>query len=165
MSDSIREQFCQNLQTRLGEISAGNETVLGSGIRYTHTIANVQREDQEDPNFEEVPFIMLAIIREAKDDSNPEQIFCQLNIDIQVWTRHDKVAFDYSSQKLLNELQADVEKAILYDRTFSGIIEDIDIAGNFPFEREVGETHIGVVVSADADYKHGNKDPDSLFNP
>lgn len=167
MSDSVREALMKKLVVRFGEIIQGNETESGSGIIYTNTIITVQRFEMAGQVFAKanLPAIVVVPIENDIEDLNQAQLMSTFRVAAQCWTRHDKTVFADSTDELLNSLLADMQKAVLKDRTFGDEVDDTDILGDWPFEPESGEPLVGVNMDLEIRIRQSNKDPDLVVYP
>lgn len=157
------EAFEVKLDTRLKEIIAGNETEVGSNIRYTNDIESVQRYEQKGQQYAKVPAIVPVYVTEEIDQSNQAQKICRRRYALLcVYQDTDD---NTSTAEIGNSLLADMQKAIEKDPTFTDTVEDVDQTGSWAFEPDTDQPLAGIALDIEVQYKISNKDPDRVVYP
>jgi hypothetical protein len=139
-------------------IKGNNTGKLGN--EFDVTMASTQREDPDAQQWDTWPLCIIATGTEAVIDENVGQIGKHLPIGIGIATAYDPDQPDETADYLLNQLQANVESAILGDRDTNTLVQDYKLLGAIPWEPEVGYPMVGRIVMVDAHYWHSNIDPD-----
>lgn len=154
MADSIRELIIKNVKTTLEGIT------LAAG--YTNAVASVQRFRQSGQS--QVAFPMI-IIREGAETSKDgpmgisPKITHQLTIDLLLIVVHDEATDARQSDEVMNSFLADVQKAMLVDRTRGGYAVETNLTGSEPLDVEDAQRDIEQVVSWEVQYRHSATDP------
>lgn len=152
MSDSIKEQIAQAVETQLATINAaaGYETDVESVQRP----AGLGRFDPADRRI-----ILHQGDRAVDEDDEPYghrqsgQIF---NAICFVRTAEDGTA---PIDNALNNFEADVEKAAMVDPQWGSLAEDTSVHGSLPFDESFYEGYAGVAVVIEITYRTDRADP------
>ena len=153
MGNSVRENILDNIETTLQGITVAN------GYNYTFTAETVQRWKQHGNNFVDVPCIVINAAPEEKAPGPDPYLTCRLTVHIDVWTRQIE-SDNTPTDKIINKLLADVEKALMADHTRGGSARETNLVGNVPFEAVDG-SHVGIIVDIEIVYQHLRTNPET----
>ena len=146
MADSIRELIMKDLETTMALIN-------GTGP-YTRNIASIQRFEQDGNSFDAQDTIVLAGGDESEEYGPDPLKSITLNVELDLWTRHDKAADAFSTDELLNQYISDIKRAVMVDHTRGGNAQQTDITGSIPFETSEGAYFVGIMFQIEIKYRH-----------
>jgi len=144
MPDTVRESILADLHTTLAAVSS---------------LKSAQRWEQNGNDFTETPMVVIAPAPEEKEDGPSALTTCRLDVDIDLYVRHDKNEFAGSTDAYLNGLLGAIEAALMADHTRGGHAIDTEITGNSPFEVIEGQALAGLIISIRVHYRHQRTDP------
>jgi len=149
--NSIREKILDNIKSTLEDIKASKG--------YYNTVASVQRWSQHGNNLVDVPCIIISSGPETKKPEPNPLYTCRWTVFIDAITRHDESSTE-PTDRLINKMIADVEKALMVDITRGGYAMDTNLVNNVPFEAVEGQPNVGAVIEIDIVYQHKQSDPE-----
>ena len=151
MADSIRELIIKNIKTTLEGIT--------TGAVYNNTAASVQRFRQSGQSQVAFPMVIIREGAETSKDVPLGKITHHLIIDLLLIVVHDESSDARQSDEVMNSFLADVQKAMLADRTRGGHAVETNLQGSEPLDVEDAQRDIEQVVSFEVQYRHSATDP------
>ncbi len=151
MADTIREKILENIKTILEGISIANG--------YNNDIASVQRWKQAGNSLIQVPCIIVNAGPEEKEQRPGLMSSCKFSCFVDVWIRHDENDNPGSTDKILNSLLGDIEKALMVDYQRNGNAVNTRILRNLSFETTEGQPYAGLIIDIEVEYRHKIDDP------
>lgn len=149
---TVRENILATLETILGAIT----TTAG----YNNTIVKAQRWSKNGNPLSSLPTIIVHAGPEDKEPKPNPMVTCMFNIYLDVWTNHPE-SDTRSSDKILNSLLGDIEKALVAAEDLSGYADNVNITRVEPFESVEGQPLIGLTIEVTIEYQHRQTDPTS----
>ena len=151
MADSRREQAMKNLKTVLEGITTDNG--------YDLTVRNVLRLGISVDQIQGLPSIVVAEAPEDHDDetfgpNDTAKVTNRLRVDLDCWIEKNN-----ATHEDLNQFLANVQKAVMADRTLSGIVHDIRLVTNEHLLNEQIKPYAGVSQTIELRYRHFSADP------
>ena len=105
-------------------------------------------------NLKEFPAIIIIPADEVNSEEPIERYDAVLNITLECWVKNrDEITVE------VNQLLADVQKALLVDYTRDGKAMDTNLRGNSPFYNDVNEPYGGVDIRIAIHYRTKYADP------
>lgn len=151
MAETIREKIIEDIKTTLETITIANS--------YQNDIQSVQRWKQSGNSLIQVPCIIVNAGPEEKEQRPGLMTSCKLSVMIDLWIRHDENDVPGSTDKLLNSLLGDIEKALMADYQRSNNAVNTRILRNISFEAVEGQPYAGLIIEVEVEYRHKTTDP------
>jgi hypothetical protein len=151
MAETVRERILATLKTTLEEITKDNG--------YRSDVESVQRYMQHGNTLTDVPCIIINSGPDRWDDDNTVIMSAVFTVFLDIWIRQDEDD-TVPTDKILNDLLADVFEAIKEDTTLDGDALDIKFRSIDPFETIEGQPHAGVTVELEIMYRFKQDDPE-----
>lgn len=149
MVDSIREKVMKNVVSTLEGITADKG--------YDITIQKVSRLKLVGLNIKVFPTIVVIPTPEPKEQEPVDRYTCRLGLTLECWI---KERVNITSE--VNQVLANVEKALMVDYTRNGLAIDTKIISNDPFYNETNQPYGGVNIMIEIVYRHLYADPYAL---
>jgi hypothetical protein len=151
VADSLRELVMKNIKTTLATITTGGG--------YANTVASVQRYRTGGQSQTVFPMIIIREGAETSKDEPLGKISHQLAVDLLLIVVHDPATDARESDEVMNSFLADVQKAMLTDRSRGGYAVDTKLLGSEPLDVEDSNTDVQQVCSWEVHYRHSNTNP------
>lgn len=152
MADSIRERNIKAFRAVLESVTVANG--------YSNTIQSVQRFDGRGEQTAATPYIVIRELEELADDANNVQIEKRLHLGVAVSARQE-LSDARSSDEYLNSLRADIERAVMGNRTLNGLASGAGLSamGSEPVDILDDEPELMTVLDFTLTYRHKMADP------
>lgn len=151
MAETVREKILANIKSELEKISIENG--------YRNDIASVQRYMQHGNSLADVPCIIINSGPDKWSASDTVIIRASFTVLLDIWFRQNEND-PTPTDKILNDLLADIYQCLWNDTTLGGYAEDIDFSGIDPFETIEGQPHSGGTIELTVTYRFLQADPE-----
>lgn len=148
---SVREEILKLVKAKLETITTGNG--------YGNTIASVQRFTESGIVTKDVPYIVIHEGDETPGHEPEPATHYELDVELEVVTRHDEAADARSSEEICNSLRADIRKAMASNRQWNNLAcntKPLGSTGVFVFE---GQPDLTFVMQTTIEYRTRADDP------
>jgi len=151
MAETVRERILARIKTVLEGIS-----VAGG---YRSDISSVQRYLQSGNSLVNVPCVIINAGPDKWDQSRTPVIRSLFSVFLDVWIRQEENDTT-PTDKILNDLIADIYQALWADTTLNENALDINFLSIDPFETIEGQPHAGVTIELEIMYGFQQSDPE-----
>ena len=152
MPDTIREQIMDYLVTHFDGMTEGQPV----SDPYTVAFSQVSREDVEKVVKGKKAVLGIYDIEETKQVFNEPFTDCNLKVVLEIHVR--KPSSGGLSQEL-NKYLGDVERRLLEDQTFGGLIRDVGVSRTALDVDGVYDSELVAILEAVIVYRHKTGDP------
>lgn len=153
MAETVRESILANIKTKLSAISVANG--------YRAAVASVQRWSQHGNTLVSVPCIIISAGEDKWDASKTPVIRAEMDVVLTAWIRQAEDDTN-PTDKILNDLLADIFECLWADTTLGGKAIDLDFDSIYPFETIEGNPYSGLEIVIKVLYGFQQSDPETV---